>query len=413
MEGDTRGYRITRRRDATGRAKCAMGVIVREAHRATENLESRLLAAGLHTSWSGCGGRGEVCDMTARPGTGGNLRRVLLQALRLPGVAQALSGLLRDRAVIFMMHRVRQPELGVEGHDLDDLRRLVAHLRRNRHELVSLEEVLERAGGKGPALAGCVAFTLDDGYADQAELAGPVFAEFDCPSTTFVTTGFLDGDLWLWWDRIEYVFRHTARSSLALELEGEAIRLAWSDQMERDRARDRFIARCKTMLDPVKHVAIDRLAAAAEVALPAHPPEPYAPMSWAELRRSEQRGMSFGAHTVTHPILSRTDDEQSKRELTQSWARLRAEAKKPTPVFCYPNGQWGDFGDREVATLRELGMLGAVVGAPGYARLHRMSDPPSSAFEVLRFSLPDGVLDLVQVVSGFERLKGMLRREAA
>lgn len=38
-----------------------------------------------------------------------------------------------------------------------------------------------------------------------------MFAEFDCPFTTFLTTGFLDRTLWFWWDRIEYVFCHAVR----------------------------------------------------------------------------------------------------------------------------------------------------------------------------------------------------------
>jgi peptidoglycan/xylan/chitin deacetylase (PgdA/CDA1 family) len=341
------------------------------------------------------------------------MKRLLLQSLRVPGVARALSTLLRDHAVIFMMHRVRQPELGVDGHDLEDLRRLLAHLRQHRHALVSLEEVFRRLAGDGPSLRGCVAFTLDDGYVDQAELAGPVFAEFDCPATTFVTTGFLDGDLWLWWDRIDHVFRHTPRTSLSVDLDNEAFAVAWQSAAERDRARHDFTERCKRLADGAKHAAIARLAAAAEVALPERPPAAYAPMSWDQLRRCEERGMSFGPHTVTHPILSRTDSDQSKRELVDSWTRLRAEAARPTPIFCYPNGQWSDFGEREVTTLREIGMRGAVVGAPGYASLRSIAARPSAPFEVLRFSLPDNVLDLDQVVSGFERLKELVRREAA
>jgi peptidoglycan/xylan/chitin deacetylase (PgdA/CDA1 family) len=314
--------------------------------------------------------------------------------------------------VIFMMHRVRQPDLGVEGHDLTDLRRLLGYLRQHRYELVSLEEVFRRLRGDGPRPAGCVALTLDDGYADQAELAGPVFAEFDAPSTTFVTTGFLDGHLWLWWDQIDYVFRHAVRPSLSFDLGEEEISCQWTNALERDQARDTVTARCKSLSDAAKHRAIAQLAAAAEVTLPTRPPDAYAPMSWDQLRRWEERGMRFGPHTVTHPILSRTDDEQSRRELTDSWARLRAEATQPTPVFCYPNGQWGDFGEREVTTLRELGLLGAVVGAPGYASVRRTSASPSAPFEVLRFSLPLDVLDLVQIVSGFERVKQILGRDA-
>ena len=60
--------------------------------------------------------------------------------------------------------------------------------------------------GDGPPLNRAVAFTIDDGYVEQATVAAPVFAEFDCPVTTFVTSGFLDRALWFWWDQIEYVF---------------------------------------------------------------------------------------------------------------------------------------------------------------------------------------------------------------
>jgi len=340
------------------------------------------------------------------------MKRALLKTLLVPGVDRMLSPLLRDHAVIFMMHRVRQPELGIHGHDLEDLRRLLAYLRRHRYALVSLEEVFRRLQKDGERLAGCVAFTLDDGYVDQAELAGPVFAEFDCPATTFVTTGFLDGDLWFWWDRIDYVFRNTKRTSLPIEVGGESLG-GWRDERERDRARDRFTEYCKGLRDAAKHAAIAQLSAAAEVALPQRAPEPYAPMSWEQLRRAEQRGMSFGPHTVTHPILSRTDDDQSKSELFDSWARLCAEANCPLPIFCYPNGQWGDFGEREMSTLREIGIRGAVVGAPGYASLAAFGRRPLAPYEVLRFSLPDNVPDLVQVVSGFERLKEIVRGESA
>jgi peptidoglycan/xylan/chitin deacetylase (PgdA/CDA1 family) len=341
------------------------------------------------------------------------MKRFLLPALLFPGVARSLSAVLHRHAVIFMMHRIRQPDLGVDGHELEELRRLLAHLRKHRYELVSLDDVFARLRGQGPRAAGCVAITLDDGYADQAELAGPVFAEFDCPATVFVTTGFLDGEVWFWWDRIDHILRRSERRSISLELEGEALKLEWSDDSSRDGSRDAFVARCKRLFADERDAAIDRLATAAEVELPPRPPRAYAPMSWDTLRSWERRGMSFGAHTVTHPILSQTDDAQSKHELSQSWARLRTEAARPSPIFCYPNGQWEDFGDREIATLRALGMQGAVVGAPGYASLRRAVRPEEAPFEVLRFNLPHSVVDLVQVVSGFERLKEMLRRESA
>ena len=122
--------------------------------------------------------------------------------------------------------------------------------------------------------------------------------------------------------------------------------------------------------------------------------------------------MTFGPHTITHPVLARTTDEQSRRELAGSWERLKEEARQPVPVFCYPNGRFEDFGDREVETLKEIGILGAVVGAPGGgpdATSFQQSD--AERFRVRRYVYPHALPQLVQFVSGFDRLKRILRND--
>jgi len=146
-----------------------------------------------------------------------SLKELVLAGLRIPGVTAPLHWLVRDRATMFMLHRFSQPDLGIRGHDSNELRRTLAHLQRQGYEFVSLRDVFQRLREGSPSLRRAVSFTIDDGYADQAEIAGPVFAEFDCPVTTFVCTGFLDGQLWMWWDRIEYMFRETRHRELSLE----------------------------------------------------------------------------------------------------------------------------------------------------------------------------------------------------
>jgi len=121
--------------------------------------------------------------------------------------------------------------------------------------------------------------------------------------------------------------------------------------------------------------------------------------------------MTFGPHTVTHPVLSRTPDEQSRVELTDSWHRLCAEAANPLPVFCYPNGQAGDFGVREMDTLAELNFLGAVVGESGYADGRRIRQDRYQPFLMRRFSYPGDLGTLLQAASGVERAKQIVRRE--
>lgn len=342
----------------------------------------------------------------------GRLKGILLRTLLLPGASLPFATLMKGRATVFMLHHFRWPEMGVEGHDPGILRQFLAYLRRKRFNLLPLDDLF-RGFIEGQPLRRAVAFTIDDGYLDQAAVGAPVFAEFDCPVTTFVTTGFLDGHLWFWWDQIEYVFKHTARREIQVSLGDARLTYAWKDEAGCRRAQADFMAQCKEVPNAARLEGIRRLSTAAEVELPVRPPPCYSPMSWDQVRACEQRGMTFGPHTVTHPILSHTPDDQSQREICESWDRLHAEVQKPVAVFCYPNGRLQDFGAREVATLRKLGFLGGVIGRPGYADSSRFRGSPGGPFEVPRFGFPHTLPLVVQFVTGFERFKQLLRREVA
>jgi peptidoglycan/xylan/chitin deacetylase (PgdA/CDA1 family) len=336
------------------------------------------------------------------------IRRALLSTLLVPGADLPLRPFMRSRATIFMLHRFRDPALGIEGTDPEALRRALAWLRQRNYPLLSLNELFLRlASGTVPDRA--VAFTIDDGYFDQATVAAPIFAEFDVPVTTFLTSGFLDRTLWFWWDRIEYAFEHTVRTGVELDVGTGELTYRWADPAERRRAQADFTERCKRVPDADKHEAIARLAQALDVELPVLAPERYAPMSWDDARRVERSGMTFGPHTVTHPIMAQTSDRQAEHEIAESWRRLQAELSRPDPIFCYPNGGPTDFGPREIQACRKAGLLGAVVGTPGYADPAFFRQSPESPYLVRRFSLPDELPLMAQYACGLERVKDLLR----
>jgi peptidoglycan/xylan/chitin deacetylase (PgdA/CDA1 family) len=325
--------------------------------------------------------------------------------------AALLRPLMSGRATIFMLHRFRSADAGVPGHDPAFVRAVLEHLRANRYELLSLRELYARMANDTLPVRRAVAFTIDDGYFDHAEVAAPIFAAFDCPVTTFVTTGFLDGQLWFWWDQVEHILESTDRRAVSIAL-GAANRVFRLDESShRAEAKASFTELCKAMSTEERQEAIASLAGAASVELPASPPQRYAPMTWDALRAAERGGMEFGPHTVTHPILANSSAEQSEAEVAQSWRKLQQEAANPLPVFCYPNGQFSDFGAREIRAVRRLGMSGAVSGEPGYFDRDRVLRDPDEAFRVRRFAFPDDMADVIQYASGIERMKQVLRAE--
>jgi peptidoglycan/xylan/chitin deacetylase (PgdA/CDA1 family) len=248
--------------------------------------------------------------------------------------------------------------------------------------------------------------TIDDGYADFMRAGLDVFAKYDCPVTVFLVSGFLDGHVWLWWDQVEFACLTSTRRHADVGPAARRVTLESADQRRRT-ARE-LAESLKPLPDARRRQAVSDIASALDVTLPARAPAAWAPMTWDDARGATARGASFGAHTVTHPVLSRTDDAASASEITESWARVKTEVKDAVPVFCYPNGTAADFGAREIVTLESRGFETAVSTIPGYAGVP-LND---WRWRLPRFSWPANDAAFFQLVTGVERLKMKLRGES-
>jgi peptidoglycan/xylan/chitin deacetylase (PgdA/CDA1 family) len=337
------------------------------------------------------------------------LKRVVRSVLTTDLVSAVFEPLTRGVAAVFMMHRFADPEMEVHGHDPERLRLTLEHLRRRRYQLLSLTELCRRFRD-GEPLSKTVAFTVDDGYADFFRVGAPVFAEFDCPATVFLTTGFLDGSLWLWWDQVDWALRRGDRCEMVLDVGSRRLHFRWHDEATRAAAVAALVSRLKCVPDQEKHACLVRLFEALELRIPETVPAHFAPMSWDEVRAAGRRGFDFGPHTVTHPILSETPPSRAEWEIRHSWDRIRTETEAAVPLFCYPNGDARSFGVREIDLVRAAGLQAAVSGQAGYAgSSHFAEGRPDARFAIPRFPFSDDPhLDL-QVVSGVERLKMAIR----
>ena len=223
-------------------------------------------------------------------------------------------------------------------------------LRRDRHQVLGLPALIERLADPGADLSRIVAFTVDDGYHDFADLAADVFLAYDCPVTTFLTSGFLDGRTWMWWDQVDYCLARAGRPTLSIEVAGEVLKL---DLRGPERAASTLclwtaLKRVSTA-DRIRLTA--ELAARLDLTIPDAPPADCRPMQWGDVRSLSQRGLRFGPHTVTHPVLTRSPGIDAQFEIEESWRRVAQEDPSAEATFAYPNGMPGDFNAVHVAGL--------------------------------------------------------------
>jgi peptidoglycan/xylan/chitin deacetylase (PgdA/CDA1 family) len=97
-----------------------------------------------------------------------------------------------------------------------------------------------------------------------------------------------------------------------------------------------------------------------------------------------KHGVEFGAHTRSHPILSRLSNRaEIADEVGGSKRRIEEELDGEVLHFCYPNGMADDFTAETVEVLRDAGFVTAVTAENGLNdaradrfRLRRIAQDP-------------------------------------
>ncbi len=209
-----------------------------------------------------------------------------------------------------------------------------------------------------------VVVTVDDGYADFYTVAFPLLRRHGIGATVFVTTGFIAGRCWFWWDRLSYLLRAAPRGERRFTVAGVT---AHGDPaaVEARRALWRVFANhLSTLPDDDKETALADLAEALQVALPAQAPPEYAGMTWDQIRELADHGMTLGAHTLSHPVLSRVDNDRAWQEISRSRDELAEQIGRDVVWFCYPQGLPTDFRPETVELVRQAGFRGCFTAFP-------------------------------------------------
>ena len=63
-------------------------------------------------------------------------------------------------------------------------------------------------------------------------------------------------------------------------------------------------------------------------------------MTWDDLAAMDPDVVSVGAHTMTHPVLTRLEPADAAREIRESGRQLEGRLTRLVEHFCYPFGAW-------------------------------------------------------------------------
>jgi peptidoglycan/xylan/chitin deacetylase (PgdA/CDA1 family) len=329
-----------------------------------------------------------------------------LMSLALPPVNGSDGG---PRLTILRHHRVFENgarplyRLGVSERVLAEQ---VAMLRGAGLGPVTVAEGLERLAEGRPGR--WVAFSFDDGYADNVRRALPILRRAGGRATFYLTAGLIDERRVPWWDIMAHAIATSRRARLVWDIAGRRLDLPLGDERSRRAALAQVLPCFR--VDPAEQAR--RLDALREMlGVTSHAECELA--TWDEAAQLAEAGMEVGAHTLDHPYLDHLPPAAQGAEITGSVERIHARLGLRPEGFAFPGGA---YDAASVEACRRAGLAYAVTTRAGDNRAR------APRFELSRRGFDEGMclgpggrfsrrLAAAELDGAFDRLR-RARREA-
>ena len=223
--------------------------------------------------------------------------------------------------------------------------------------VADLCDELQRPRSAKPA----VAITFDDGYSDLFEQAFPTLQRYAIPATIFLAVDAIESGEVPWYDRIFAALQLLPGPSLQIELDtihdfrlgSPAARLEVAEQIMRILRILPDEERNDVTRDLERRVVIPKKALSGRM------------LTWDQIRIMHRAGISFGSHTLSHPIMARIPFAEAERELKESRAIIEQRLGIFVDTFAFPFGQPSDIDGISPEILKGCGYRCAMTTIEG------------------------------------------------
>jgi len=266
----------------------------------------------------------------------------------------------KAKYVVLTYHRV-----GTEGAPLycklprhvfaEQMAYLARHFR-----VISVQQMMEEIQDPDRIGGQAVAITFDDGYRGTYTEAFPILRRYGLPATVYLTAGAVESGETLWYDQIFLRFQKAA-SHLQLTLDApRSYQLTTFER--RIEAATEVVGYLRTLPEDSRWRWCEEFGAK----IPLQRSELQgAMMTWEQARTMQRNAISFGAHTMTHPVVSRLSSGQLVDELRDSKLLIEKRLDRAVEHFAFPFGKASECGSETGTVLSNLGFQTAMTSITG------------------------------------------------
>lgn len=206
---------------------------------------------------------------------------------------------------------------------------------------VSLEEYLN-----GKPASRDVAITFDDGTSITYDTTIPIIEKLNIPITIFVATQQVDNGPLIWAAYINALCFENIYEQL--EINGQLLPLGTLEEMVA--AKNYLVSEATKTGD--QRGFVNKLRN--KYKIPEGVDRYYRGMSSKQLEKAGKHDLvTLGAHSISHPDLSRLNKQEQSEEIKGSLDLIRNLSESPVNTFAYPSG---DYDQVTLEILNELGI---------------------------------------------------------
>lgn len=311
-----------------------------------------------------------------------------------------------SQIVILTYHRIgpdNNPWL-LSPTSTSDFEKQIIYLKKT-HKIMPLNKLAESLQEGKSFKEKIAVVTIDDGYKDSYLYAYPILKKYKIPATIFLITGHINkGDLF-WFDKIRYLLWYTKIKKFKLDDIGEFSLDSIDNKLK---SMYLLVEKLKKIPNEDKNNNLNELIDICDINIPSDLGRDFI-LSWDEIIEMYENGINFGAHTITHPILTRVSLDRARFEIFQSKKHIENRINQNVNTFCYPNGTIEDFNNEIIEIIKSSGFSCAVTTIPmintsktDLYKLGRMFDPWS--FDSFKFITSGLYSDTTNILNRIRRL---------
>ena len=229
---------------------------------------------------------------------------------------------------------------------------------KSNFDVITFKDVMEYREGKIPLPKRPLIITFDDGFADNYQNAFPILRRYRLPATIFLVSGLIGTDEIFWWERVVYWLKHAENFFEIWSQLGHPL----PSQMDKTQ---KFVLRyLKDVEDKERLYILMEMEKKFPVSKTDALFSLMRPLRWDEIAEMSQKGIEFGSHTVTHPLLSKVSEEKLLFELQASKNEIETRIGKEVLALAYPVGGPPDYNESVISVAKQVGYAFGLTYSP-------------------------------------------------